>query len=162
MKVRGFVLSVLVFAAPGCYAYLETPMDAVPPGADVRVQVTRETADRLRDALAADQRSIHGRVRELVDDGVLLEVTTVTRQTGFRFEPLRQTVRLQPADATSVELKTLDRGRTISALVLVSVTAGAIAWKALGGRTGGKDSPQDPNQPSDARVVSVSFGFPFR
>lgn len=161
MTTRRLLAPLLLGWTTGCYTYVATPLATVPPGADVRVEVTRETAARLSDALAADRTSIEGRVKAQEDGTVLLDVVTASRQVGFQFEPLRQTIRLAPADATFVQRRTLDRGRTAVVVGAAALVAGAIAWEALGGNAGGTEQPPDVGQPADAKVRRFLVRIPF-
>lgn len=161
MKTRHLLLFLLLGQTTGCYTYIATPLQAVPERAEVRVEVTRETAARLSDALVADRTSIEGRVRAHEDGDILLDVVTASRQVGFQFEPLRQTIRLSPADATFVQRKVLDRGRTAVVVGVAGLAAGAIAWEALGGNAGGAKHPPDTGQPADSKVARFFLRIPF-
>jgi len=156
-------LFALLLLAPtvGCYTYIAASLETVPEGSQVRVEVTRETAARLRDALAADQTSIEGRVQAHQDGDVLLDVVTVSHQVSFRYEPLHQTIRLTPADATFVESKQLDRGRTAVAIGVAGIAAGVVAWEALKGRSGGSQRPPSTGGPADARRARFVIRIPF-
>lgn len=162
MTKRGLLTLLLLCPTPGCYSYVDTSIEAIAPGSEVRVSVTSETADRLRDALAQDERSVEGRVQAQQDAGLLLEVVTATRQVGFRFEPLRQTIRLEPADVTSVQQKSFDRKRTVLTVSMLSVVAAAVAWTAIRGWTGGNGREFEPNPPADDRVIGAFFRVPLR
>jgi len=161
MTTRQLLALLLLGQTAGCYTYVATSLDALPEGAQVRVEVTGETASRLADALAADQTSIEGRVQAYQDDALLLDVVTVSHQVGFRYEPLHQTIRLATADATLVQRKLLDRGRTAVAVGVAAVAAGAIAWTALSGKVGGSERPPGTGGPADARRAPFLIRIPF-
>lgn len=143
-----------------CYSYTEASLDAVAPGAQVRVGISSEAAARFRDALALDLRALEGDVRSREGGVLLLDVVATTRQVGFQFEQLRQTLRLEPQDVTYVEVKTLDRARTYAGIGVAAIAVGAIAWKALGGKTGGNTVPPSGGGTADARVVRPWFRIP--
>jgi len=65
---------------------------------------------------------------------------------------------------THVELKSLDRGRSAVALTITGVALGAIAWKALGGKSGGDTRPPTGGGTADARIVRprLEISIPFR
>lgn len=160
MTGRKLLALLYLGTAASCYSYAETSLESVTPGSEVRVRVTAETASRLRDALAQDQRSVEGRVKAHQGGALLLDVVASTRQVGFRFEQFRQTIRLEPADATLVESKTFSRRRTALALTTVGIVTGAIAWEALSGNAGGDTRPPDGGGPADSRVPWLSVRIP--
>jgi hypothetical protein len=100
---------------------------------------------------------VEGHVQSREDGALLLDVVATTRQVGFRLEALSQTLHVERADVTHVEIKSLDRGRTFAAIGLGGVVLGALTWKALGGDTGGNTSPPTGPGPADARVVRPLF-----
>ncbi|MDP2955817.1 MAG: hypothetical protein Q8N53_05300 [Longimicrobiales bacterium] len=157
-----FHLAMLLLVAPtaACYTYSEGSFTSVAPGSEIRVEVTRQTALRFQEALAGDYRSLEGTVKSWDGASMMLDVVSTTRQTGFQFEPLRQTLQLEPADVAYVEMKTFNRNRSIVALSLAGVAAGAVAWKALGGKTGGDTRPPTGGGPADARIVRPGFRVP--
>lgn len=160
MTKRRLSLLALAVHTAACYSYVEVPLESVAPGSEVRVGITSQATDRLRDALAADQRALEGQVSSLDSGVLLLDVVAATRQVGFQFERLSQTVRLEREDVRYVELKRLDRKRTYVGVGLGAVTVGAIAWKALGGKTGGDTRPPADGGTADARVVRPWFRIP--
>jgi hypothetical protein len=161
MTKRHLLALLLLAPTAGCYTYVATPLDALPKGSHVRVEVTRETAARLSDALAADRTSVEGQVQGLEGGDLLLDVVVASHQVSFLYQPLHQTIRLAPADATFVQRKLLDRGRTAVAVGVAGVAAGAIAWKALSGKVGGSEKPPGTGGPADARRVPLLIRIPF-
>lgn len=155
-------LAMLLLAAPmaACYTYSEGSFASVAPGSEIRVEVTRQTALRFEEALAGDYRSLEGTVKSRNGGSLMLDVVSTTRQSGFQFEPLRQTLQLELADVAYVEIKTFNRNRTIVASSLAGVAGAAIAWKALGGKTGGDTRPPTGGGPADARIVRPGFRVP--
>lgn len=163
MRCRILALLLSVPAA-GCYAYTDASFDAVAPGSDVRIEVTPEARVRIREALATDQRSLRGHVRSVDGGALLLDVVSATRQVGFRFEPLTQTLRFERADVTHVQTRGLHRRRTGLALTAGGAVLGVVAFKALSGWTGGDtDAPPDGGT-ADSRIARPEFriSIPFR
>jgi hypothetical protein len=157
MTRRHLLMFLLVAPTAACYSYVDSSFDTVAPGSEIRVEVDAETATRLQEALSGDLRSVEGHVQSREDGVLLLEVVAATRQVGFQFEALRQTLHLERTEVTNVQLKILDRSRTIAGIALAGVAVGAIAWKALGGNTGGDTSPPTGPGPADAWVVPPLF-----
>jgi hypothetical protein len=164
MTRRSVLALALAAQTAACYSYVEVPLESIAPGSEVRVGIGSEASDRLRDALAADQRALEGHVSSADAGGLLLDVVAATRQLGFQFERLRQTVRLERSDVRYVELKRLDRQRTYIGLGVGALAAGAITFKALSGKTGGDTRPPTGGGTADARVVRpwLIVSVPFR
>ncbi len=156
-------LAVLLLTAPmaACYTYSEGSFTSVAPGSDIRVEVTRQTALRFQEALAGDHRSLEGTVTSRDGDSMMLNVVSTTRQSGFQFEPLHQALQLQAADVVYVQIRTFNRNRTLVTASLAGVAGAAIAWKALGGKTGGDTRPPTDGGAADARIVRPGFRVPF-
>jgi hypothetical protein len=159
MPKAHLLIIMLVASTAACYGYVEATFESVAPGSEIRVEVAPQTALRLREALSGDQRSMEGHVQSREDGVLLLEVVAATRQVGFQFESLRQTLHLERADVTYVQIKNLDRGRTFAAVGLAGVAVVALAWKALGGGAGGDTSPPTGPGPADDRVDGPVFGI---
>lgn len=162
MRKLHLLASALTALTPACYTYADATLESVSPGAQVRVGISADATARFSDALGAEQRVLEGHVKAREGGGLLIDVVSATRQVGFQFEQLRQTLRLERPDVTYVELKTFDRGRTTFAVGVASVAVGAIAWKALRGKTGGDTRPPGEGGASDARIVRPWFRIPVR
>lgn len=120
----------------GCYSYRPAPVETLAPGDQVRVLVSRELTDALRDAIPGDARRVEGQVVQ-PGDTLLLEVAAGVRQVGFHSRTLTQRLGL-PRDAVlDVERRRLDRTRTLAVSATAGLVVGAITWKILSGETGG-------------------------
>jgi hypothetical protein len=123
MKQLAFVFSVLVL--PGCYSYTPTDLTAVPPGADVRLLVTRQGAFELSEVTEVDARVpiVHGRIVGREGDDLMLNVAVSQRQDGFHTVRLGQTIRIPLGEILSTEEKSLSPSKT--GLALAGAVGGA-------------------------------------
>lgn len=130
-----------ICALSGCYAYVPVDLETVRPGEEVRVTITREAAEQLELALPPNRTTLQGEVVQAEPGSLWVSVATGTRQSGFQFERMGQTVRFDWGETLGVELKTLRKQRTAAAIGAAMVAVGAITWTALGGKAGGKANP---------------------
>lgn len=124
MKQLAFVVSVLVL--PGCYTYTPTDLTAVPPGADVRLLVTRQGAFELSEVTEVNARVpvVEGRIVGREGDDLMLDVAVSQRQEGFHNVRLGQTIRIPLGEVLSAEEKLLSPSKT--ALALAGAVGGAV------------------------------------
>jgi hypothetical protein len=144
--LRTLLLVALLFLG-GCYQYTTVPLDSLAPPQEVRVRVTGEQADRLEEATAGQvSRLVEGRVAQLLEETLLLDVNLSLPQAGTRSMDLAQRVDLPFSGILEVEEKTFSRNRT--ALVVgggVALVGVALATWVIrsGGETGGDLPPSD-------------------
>jgi hypothetical protein len=161
---RVLALSCLCSAA-ACYSYAPVRTETVGPGEDVRVTITRAAAERREAALPQKGTRLEGTVVRTDPGSLWLSVTTSTRQSGFQFEEMAQTVQFDWGETLEVERKTLHRGRTYLAVGGAVAAVTAIAWTALGGETGDSSRPGPGDGVSDDPVLWIlpilRFALPF-
>lgn len=138
-----------ICALSGCYSYVPVDLEAVRPGEDVRVTITREAAERMEPALPGDRTTLEGEVVQAEPGSLWVSVATGRRQSGFQFERMGQTVIFDWDETLEVELRTLEKQRTATAIGAAVVAVGAITWTALSGKTGGKSGPGPGDGPAD-------------
>jgi hypothetical protein len=113
----------------------------VPPGRDVRVELTSAGAVRLGGSIGARARYLLGRAEGAGPEGLRLAVSTLVRDDGNE-EWLNGTPVAIPAqEIARVESRRIDRPRTAAAaLALIAgtvVASRAVSGGTAGGRGGG-------------------------
>ena len=139
-------IGVIAWFASGCYSYSRTELNTVPSGSMVRARITAEQAARIEPLLGrADARELDGMLVETSSDTVLLQVPAARRAvSGGGIQVLHQRVTVARAGIVDVELKKLNRGRTVlvagsGAVALAALVIGAfdLSGSSEGGRGGG-------------------------
>jgi hypothetical protein len=119
---RTLTLGILFLT--GCFRYAPAPAGGVAPGTVVRARVTDPEAERLSAVLGHRTRLVDGELVERTPDGVLLQVRGVGSSAGT---PLYQRVTLLPSAIQEIEVRELDRWKTLGvAGVVVAGVASAI------------------------------------
>jgi hypothetical protein len=121
------------------------PITEVPPGREVRVELTSEGAVRLGGSIGARARYLLGRAEGAGPEGLLLAVSTLARDDGNE-EWLNGTLVTIPAqEIARVESRRIDRPRTAAAALAVIagtvVASRAVSGGTSGSRGGGGGSP---------------------
>lgn len=142
-------------SATACYSYVPARIDTVGPGEAVRVTITREAAQRMEMALAQQETKIEGEVVGVDPGSLWLNVSTSTRQRGFQFERMAQTVEFDWNETVDIERKVLSKGRTYLAIGAAAAGVTAIAWTALSGETGSSSRPEPGGGVSDDPVFRI-------
>jgi hypothetical protein len=143
----------------GCHTFQPTSYDRIAPGQEVRARLSGVWADSLDSVLQKDSRTVEGTVVGKADGDLLLEVAVQNELRGMRFETLSQRVRVPRDGFLNLELKELDRGRTVGAAALVAAAVGALIVKQLTSETGGSGSPGTPG-PTEARIFRSLLRIP--
>lgn len=120
----------------------------VVPGQTVRARITGEFSDSLSPILMRDAREFEGTVVENDGSSILMEIRVNQTLTGMRFETLSQRVVIPAAAFLDLEIKELDRRRTVAAIALGVAAVGGFVLAQLnkqsgGGSSGGPGGPQD-------------------
>jgi hypothetical protein len=121
-----------------CASFDRLPVGAVPPGRDVRVELTSTGAMRLGGSIGARARFLTGRTEGSGPDGLLLAVSTIVRDDGNE-ESLNGTpVTIPEQEIAGVESRRIDRSRTaIAALMTIAGTV-LVSRAVTGGTSGGR------------------------
>jgi hypothetical protein len=120
----GVVLAVVVSSASGCFRYIPTQVNEVPPGENVRLYVNRNVVESLGEVSTMSEPVLRGQVVRRDETELFLRIPVATRQVGFHSEELGQDVNVRLSDIIAVERRRLDR---IGTGALVAGTAGAAA-----------------------------------
>ncbi|MFC1662470.1 hypothetical protein ACFL3S_13620 [Gemmatimonadota bacterium] len=164
--MRGFRLLAAtgIWAMSACYSYVPVELETVSPGENVRLTITREAAERLEPALPSNGRILQGEVVQAELGSLWVSVAVSTRQSGFQYERIAQTLRFDQGETLDIELKTLNRRRTFATVGTAAVIVSAVAWTALGGEAGGHKSlpPGDGTSDDTSRWILPLFRLPLR
>ncbi len=135
------------FAASGCHHYSVASMATVGPGDELRVRLAPEQLEEARRALVVAERAVEGRVVEIDEASLLIEVPLpgASRDLlpSFRFQRLR----LPSSGIVEVELKTLDRRRTLALSGLGAVALGVLLYRQFA------DDPKVGGEPPDPPIT---------
>jgi hypothetical protein len=135
-------------AVLACYRYVPAVQTPPTTGSEVRAHLTAEGTQTLASVLGADIAALDGRI--LSDDGggmrfsVSQTHTRAQRRTSWTGEP----VTVPRNFINKMELRTLDRGRTIRAGAVYAVggVALGIIFKGLAGSSGSGETKSPPPQ----------------
>ena len=144
--------------ASGCYNYVPTEVGAVPPGEDVRVQVTRAGAEEFARITASNELrvEVRGEYEGLQNGTLFLRIPVVRDPTGLR-PPIQQVVRLPEAEVLAVDRRQLSVGKTAA---LVGVGVGAVGFLITQVFEVFSDSGRDPDD-GDLSLIPL-FNLLFR
>ena len=153
------LLVAAVLLLGGCYTY--QVVDTPPLGSTVRVRVPVTSALDDRNT-APPSVAVEGAVLQVGDTLVLARRTR--REFGaFREVILLDTLRLVPAQTSSIELKEFSSGKSV--MLGIVIAAGVTGLALAGFRGGGGDGETpgvDPPNPSivvNGSVLSAVWGF---
>ncbi|MBI4539215.1 MAG: hypothetical protein HY704_06890 [Gemmatimonadetes bacterium] len=150
---RSLWLALSILLA-GCYRYVPARMGGVPPGTAVRVHLTEEGARRLEELTGRERRQVSG---ELLGWGEQVLISAaVPAADGMVDRGLRQRIIVARDEVVAVEVRELDRVRTV--VLVAGVAAGATA-AIVGAFTGGGGEgsrPEPPDGPGEGIRVPVS------
>ncbi len=138
--VRAFVPLFLLGVA-GCQTFQPTSFDRVSPGERVRARVNSAWADSLDALLQRDGRVVEGTVVEKPDGALLLEVPVQSELRGIEFQTINQRVRIPESAFVELELRELDRGRTLGVAALAGAIVAAFVVQQLSKESGGGTIP---------------------
>jgi hypothetical protein len=141
---RVLLVSTLTIAATGCYSYVPTRMEAVEPGAAVRLRVTAEEAERLEPMRLTLTRQLDAVVLQRGADQLLIEtqVGAADAQRGSR--TLTQRLNVPLSEIYEVEFRRRDSLRTGLAVGALAAAVGVAIAAALDGGEGGPRDTTDP------------------
>jgi len=127
-------LAAACAAASGCYSYHVVPVEQLPIGSSVRVRVQATEAERIGALLGRDDRLLDGRLlaRES-DNSILLAVPTSVGADATGVGPLHQRVMLPRASLLEVEVRRLDKLKTVGVVAAVGAATATAAIAAFGG-----------------------------
>lgn len=141
---RPVVLCLFAVFSNACYKYTNIRTDEVPVGAPVRVQLSDDGEQRIRDVVGLagmgfNGRQLRGHVLRAEQDGVLLSVPWAARQNASwdDSQNIEQRIRVRHEEIRVIEMREIQRTKTA---VIAASGATAVAFlivRMLGGKKGG-------------------------
>lgn len=156
--VRRLLLAT-VLATAGCQTFQPISYDQVAPGERVRARVNSAWADSLDALLQRDGRVVEGTVVDKPGGSLLLEVPVQNELRGMEFQTLSQRVLIPREGFVELELRELDRGRTVGVVALAGAAVGIFVAQQLTKDTGGNRLPGGGG-PSEGRISHPFFRIP--
>ena len=143
MSIRNRAVCLLVLFLPslgGCYTYASMPVEQIPPGSDVRARISGAEADSLTQELGREQdRVIVGELTEKRASDVLLSVPSLVHSSTGSNDRVYQRITIPKSSLFEVEVRRLDRWKTVGIMAVAAAILSTIAIKQFGnnGNPGG-------------------------
>lgn len=144
-----------VLALQACYTHAVVQPEQVAPGSSVQARISAAEAERLAPAMGFESRILRGEVIDVGSDNVMLEVGR-RASTG---QWLAQRVTIPRSDLLEMEIRELDRVRTLGLVAGVAVLGGIAAYSQFEGSSSGTGGPPRPG--GENVVIPIGFGFSF-
>lgn len=116
-------LWVTLLTTSGCYSYRPTTLETVPVGTEIRGLLSTEARITLEDSLRLQLSTLHGTLVERNGDSLLVTVRSVAAGSTTEGRPLYQRIALAQGDVLRVDVKRLDKPRTIALVAAVATFA---------------------------------------
>lgn len=148
---------LLPWAGSGCYSHRPVHAQALVADVDVRVRVTAQQREVLREVLHYEATTVQGRVAGSDAAELTLDVPVGARRAGVRSATLLQRFHLPWSEVIEVEARSLDRRKTTAAVSAAVFVVGAVALAILSGDAGGTVGVP-PGGGDEDRVITVRPG----
>jgi hypothetical protein len=116
----------------GCYTYAPVTLDAVPVGSEVRALLSTEAELALRDSLGTELHPLQGTLVDRQPGRLLLSVRTGVGARELGSQVLYQRVGVTPQDVLRVDVRRLQRTKTVALGVAIAGVATLVTLGALG------------------------------
>jgi hypothetical protein len=154
MRLGVVVLSSLFLS--GCFTYIPIEPGDVEPGLDVRARVSPTASARIAPLLgSSDARRLDGKLITRTPDTLIVEVPTVMLHNGEFGRTPNQRVSIPRGDLVELEVRKMDRWRTLGVVGGTAVVLGVTLTKALKGEPGKEPLPGGGG--TDAIVFRISW-----
>jgi hypothetical protein len=157
------ILFGLVFCV-GCYRYVPAEMGAVPPGADVRAQLTGDGIEAMRGTFGPGVTEVEGGLASWDESGIGVMTETFIQRAGFPATNMTETIQLLPHHVSLVEIRELDGKRTAGfSIAVLGAMAGALwAGQTFGGGSDNNEGDGGGPDPDAAIIFKIPIRFGFR
>ena len=152
-RLASILLPLFGVCLASCVTYTQIPTHEPTPGDEVRVRLTQDEAERLRDRTGRRVERLEGRVQPgaPVADSLRMMVTWGAAWAGTPMEGRRDLVTLPRSSVIEMERKEISRSRT-AALGVALAAAVVVLFRSVGsdgdGQSGGLP-PDGPPPPVD-------------
>jgi hypothetical protein len=148
MTERALPACAAVLLSFGCYTYAPATVDVVPVGAQVRALLSTEAEVALRDSLGVDLHPLQGTLVDREEGRLLLSVRTGVGSRELGSQVLYQRVAVTPQSVVRVDVRRLQRSKTVAFVIGVASAAALVTLAALGklnpgGSDGGGGGPPE-------------------
>jgi hypothetical protein len=163
-KTTILILGASSLISGGCYRYVPVEMGAAPRGAEVRAILTGDGVEAMRGKFGPDVTSVDGPLVDWDQGGVGILADYRVQRAGYPPTTLVDTVRILPNQLARMQVRELDKKRTLGFTAAVLGAMGGALWA---GQTFG-GGPEDTNNeggdsgPDAAIVFRIPIGFVFR
>ena len=141
----------------GCYRFVPAPMGTVPPGTDVRIQLSDEGEEALEGFTGSSRLEVEGQLIEWGEDVVLS--VPVPASAGMVDRGLRSRVSVAADHVIAVDVRERDRMKTGILTGSLIVIAGAAISAAVSGVFGGQEAVIDPGEPEGSLITILLSVF---
>ena len=149
-------LVVASLVLSGCFSYIPARPGEVEPGLDVRAQVSPTASARIAPLLGATEaRRLDGKLITNGTDTIIVEVPTVMLHNREFGQTPNQRVSIARGDLLLLEVRKMDRGRTMAIVGGAAVVLGVALTKALKGEPGKEPLPGGGG--TDAIVFRIAW-----
>jgi hypothetical protein len=140
----------------GCFSYIPARPGEVEAGVDVRARVSPDAGARIAPLLGAtDARRLDGKLITNGADTIIVEVPTVMLDNREFGRTPNQRVSIPRSDLVELEVRKLDRWRTMGLFGGAAVVLGVTLTKALNGEPGKEPLPGGGG--TDAIVFRIAW-----
>ncbi len=123
------LLAVSLAVLPGCYSYSYLPADQISPGKIVRARLTAAEAEKHQTVLRQNDRVFQGTIISETPEAFLLQVPVATGQSGER---LNQRITVPMSQLLEIEVRNLDRLKTVGVVAAATIAAGFLVASQFG------------------------------
>ena len=140
--VRPATLVAIAVLSSGCFSYIPARPGEVEAGVDVRARVSPDASARIAPLLgASDARRLDGKLIQLGGDTLIVEVPTVMLSNSEFGRTPNQRVSIARSDLVELEVRKLDRTRTMGVVGGGAIILGVTLINALKGDAGKEPLP---------------------
>ena len=154
--IRTTILVAASSLLTGCFSYMPARPGDLEPGLDVRARVSQTAGARIAPLLGAtDARRLDGKLIANGVDTLIVEVPTVMLDNREFGRTPNQRVSIPKGDLVELEVRKLDRWRTMAVAGGAAVILGITLNKALTGEPGREPLPGGGG--TDAIVFRIAW-----
>ncbi len=149
MTPKHGLLTLTLLTTLSCYTYAPATIETVPLGASVQGLLSTEAQLALRDSLGIGLGPIRGTLLERNGDRVLMAVRSVGTGPAPGAQTLYQRIEVAQRDVLRVDVRRIDKARTVllatgALLVATAIVVEGFGGGFFGGDDGGGGPPEAP------------------
>lgn len=157
-----FLISAIAVTG-GCYRWVPTEQATIPPGAEVRANLTDAGVEEMRRYFGPDITSVEGPLVSWDGRGLSVLSETTLRRAGFPPTVLTDTIQLQPTHLADVAIRELDGKRTaLFTVATLGAAAGAVMAALIFGGTAEEPGESGGPPPEASVILRIPFSLGIR